>query len=81
MSSEAKKPRLEEEIAVTTFRRYLRINTCQPNPDYGNTVPFRSAIIFMMVICVASAVVFLQEVAKDIGLDCEVVEVSYKGGD
>ena len=80
MSSEAKKPRLEEEIAITTFRRYLRINTCQPNPDYGNTVPFKSAIT-LMVICVASAVVFLQEVAKDVGLDCEVVEVSYKRGD
>ena len=35
MSSEAKRPRLEEDIAVTTFRRYLRINTSQPNPDYG----------------------------------------------
>ena len=35
MASEAKRPCLEEDIAVTTFRRYLRINTSQPNPDYG----------------------------------------------
>ena len=35
MASEAKRPRLEEDTAVTTFRRYLRINTSQPNPDYG----------------------------------------------
>ena len=35
MSSEAKRPCLEEDIAVTTFRRYLRINTSHPNPDYG----------------------------------------------
>jgi len=35
MSSEAKRPCLEEDIAVTNFRRYLRINTSQPNPDYG----------------------------------------------
>ena len=42
MSSEAKKPRLEEEVAVTTFRRYLCINTSQPNPDYGNIMPLIS---------------------------------------
>jgi len=33
--SEPKKVCLEEDVAVTTFRRYLRINTAQPNPDYG----------------------------------------------
>ena len=29
-----------------------------------------------MVMSVASAVVFLQEVARDIGLNCDVIEVS-----
>ena len=38
MASEAKRPCLEEDVAVTTFRRYLRINTSQPNPDYGMIV-------------------------------------------
>ena len=33
--SEPKKVCLEEDIAVTTFCRYLRINTSQPTPDYG----------------------------------------------
>ena len=78
MSSEAKKPRLEEEVAVTTFRRYLRINTSQPNPDYGiKYYAFNiNHILHLVVMCVASAVVFLQEVARDIGLDCDVIEVS-----
>jgi len=35
--SDPKRPRMEEDVAVATFRRYLRINTSQPNPDYGNT--------------------------------------------
>lgn len=27
-----------EDPAVTNFRRYLRIKTVQPTPDYGKTV-------------------------------------------
>ena len=27
--------KMSEDIAVTKFREYLRINTEQPNPDYG----------------------------------------------
>jgi len=36
MSDSKKQCAKEEDVAVTTFRRYLRINTSQPNPDYGN---------------------------------------------
>ena len=77
MSSETKRPRLEENIAVTTFRRYLRINTSQPNPDYGMVTDYYSVISHhLMVTRVASAVVFLQELAREVGLECDVVEVS-----
>ncbi|XP_065889540.1 aminoacylase-1-like [Dysidea avara] len=56
--SDPKRPCLEEDVAITTFRRYLRINTSHPNPDY------------------ASAVTFLKEMAREIGLGCDVVELS-----
>ena len=41
-----------------------------------NIMPLISTILHLVVMCVASAVVFLQEVARDIGLDCDVIEVS-----
>ena len=37
---------MEEDIAVTTFRRYLRINTSQPNPDYGMVVVELVSILY-----------------------------------
>ena len=64
---------VEEDVAVTTFRRYLRINTSQPNPDYGNT-PLGSSHKFTCCI-LGAAVTFLQEVAREIGLGCDVVKV------
>lgn len=37
-----------EDPAVTNFRRYLRIKTVQPNPDYGKTVKLiRLALILL----------------------------------
>jgi len=47
----------KEDISVTTFREYLKINTMQPDPNYE------------------PAVEFLSKLAKDVGLECNVVRV------
>lgn len=49
-----------EDPAVTNFRRYLRIKTVQPNPDYDG------------------AMEFLQEMAEDLGLPFQIIEVAPK---
>ena len=35
--ADEKRPKNDEDPAVSRFREYLRINTVQPDPDYGRS--------------------------------------------
>jgi hypothetical protein len=65
---------MTEDISVTNFRRYLRINTMHPKPDYGKF----STLIFITKMISASCAKFLVELGTELNLKKEVVEVTLK---
>ena len=75
-----KRQKTEEDPAVSRFREYLRINTVQPNPDYGQ--------VFCLFACedwkhyflsiynyTDGALKFLEQQANEIGLKYQSIEV------
>ena len=56
---------MTEDICVTRFREYIRINTMQPNPDYKVKFPLNSWLDTFS----KAADEFLRKYAEEIGLD------------
>ena len=63
-----------EDISVTNFRRYLRINTVQPKPAYGKIVLVTWLLTNRCLSDLAAK--FLTTLGEELELNTKIVEVS-----